>query len=272
MPEGPEIKRTTDRLAAALAGRTVEEVFFAFSHLKAFAAELAGNEVVSVYPRGKAVLIEFTGGLTIYSHNQLYGRWEVVRRGEVFETRRQLRVGLHTADTSCLLYSASDIEVLDEAGVKKHPFLRRLGVDVLADDTTLKVILARYRDEVFQGHQVGGLLLEQSFLAGLGNYLRSEILFLAGVDPHARLRELDGGQIRALARVTLKATVQAYKTDGITNDLRRFRQLQKKGLSFGESRHWVFGRDGEPCYACGEGIEKMSISSRRLYYCPACQA
>ena len=272
MPEGPEIKRTTDRLAAALTGRTVEEVFFAFAHLKTFAAELAEDEVVSVYPRGKAVLIEFAGGLTIYSHNQLYGIWEVMSRGEVPETLRQLRVGLHTADTSCLLYSASDIEVLDEAGVKNHPFLRRLGPDVLADDTTPKVILARYRDEAFQGRQVGGLLLEQNFLAGLGNYLRSEILFLAGVDPHARPRELDDGQIRALARATLKTTVQAYKTGGVTNDLKRYRQLQKKGMSFGESRYWVFGRDKEPCYTCGAKIGKTSISSRRLYYCPACQA
>lgn len=271
MPEGPEIKRTCDRLAAALTGGQVEKVFFAFASLKGYESELAGREAVAVYPRGKAVLIAFDNGLAIYSHNQLYGRWEVVARGEMPDTGRQLRLGLHTADKSCLLFSASDIDVLDEAGVRDHPFLRRLGPDVLAEDTGEEVILERYRDDRFQGRQVGALLLDQGFLAGLGNYLRSEILFLGQIDPHARLRELDGRQLRALARKTLEATRQSYETGGITNDLQRFRRLRKEGASFDEARFWVFDREGEVCYVCGGEIERTSVSSRRLYYCPICQ-
>ena len=272
MPEGPEIKRATDCLAAVLAGEQTEEVSFAFASLKRYDSELAGRDVVAVYPRGKAVLIAFDNGLTIYSHNQLYGLWEVVGRGEMPDTGRQLRLALHTAERSCLLFSASDIEVLDEAGVREHPFLRRLGPDVLANDSSEEVILERYRDGRFQGRQVGALLLDQGFLAGLGNYLRSEILFLARIDPHARLRELDGRQLRALARKTLKATLQSYETGGITNDLPRFRRLRKEGASFGEARYWVFDREGGACYACGDTIVRTSISSRRLYYCATCQA
>jgi endonuclease VIII len=272
MPEGPEIRRTTDRLAAALAGRAVEELFFAFPTLKSFEKELAGCEVLTVFPRAKAVLIRFDNGLTVYSHNQLYGIWEVVARGELPETKRQLRLALHTAEISCLLYSASDIEVLDEEGVKRHRFLRRLGPDVLAGETDLEVILDRYRADRFQGRQVGSLLLEQDFLAGLGNYLRSEILFAAGVDPHARLRDLGAGQLRRLARQTLKLTVQSYETGGVTNELKRYRRLQEQGISFHDARFRVFDREGEDCYYCGERIEKTSVSSRRLYFCPTCQA
>ena len=271
MPEGPEIRRTTDRLAAALAGRAVEELFFAFPTLKSFEKELTGCEVTAVFPRAKAVLVQFDNGLTIYSHNQLYGIWEVVARGELPETKRQLRLALHTVEQSCLLYSASDIEVLDEEGVKRHPFLCRLGPDVLAEETDLEVILDRYRADRFQGRQVGSLLLEQGFLAGLGNYLRSEILFAAGVDPHARLRDLGAGQLRRLARQTLKLTVQSYETGGVTNELKRYRRLQKQGLSFHNARFRVFDREGEACYDCGERIERISVSSRRLYFCPTCQ-
>jgi len=246
-------------------------VFFAFSSLKPCESELTGHEVRLVYPRGKAVLIEFDNELTIFSHNQLYGRWEVVERGERPETTRQLRLALHTEEKFCLLYSASDIEVLDPAGVDNHPFLRRLGPDVLAGDTTLEVILARYRADEFRRRQVGGLLLEQGFIAGLSNYLRSEILFAAGVSPHARPEQLGGRELRKLARATLKTAHQSYETEGITNDLKRYRRLRKQGLSFGEARYRVFGRDGERCYTCGDAIEKISISSRRLYHCPTCQ-
>ena len=272
MPEGPEIKRVTDRLAEALAGRRVEEVFFAFDRLKRWEQVLAGEEVASVRPRGKAVLIGFGNGLTVYSHNQLYGRWEVVRRGERPDTRRQLRLALHTAGNSCLLFSASEIEVLDEEGVQDHPFLRRLGPDVLAGDTTLDLILERYRSPEFQGRQVGDLLLDQGFLAGLGNYLRSEILFSARVDPRARLRDLDGRRLRALARATLETAVRSYESGGVTQPLGRYRRLRSRGRSFDEARFQVFGREGEPCYRCRSRIEKIRVSSRRLYYCPACQA
>jgi len=271
MPEGPEIRRTTDRLAAALVGQAVDEPFFAFPALKSFEKELAGCEVTAVFPRAKAVLTQFDNGLTIYSHNQLYGVWMVVARGELPETSRQLRLALHTAESSCLLYSASDIEVLDEGGVNRHPFLRRLGPDVLAEGTDLELILKRYRTDEFQGRQVGNLLLEQGFLAGLGNYLRSEILFAAGVHPHARLRELGMGTLRKLARQTLKLTVQSYETGGVTNELKRYRRLQKQGLSFHDARFRVFDREAETCYDCGDRIERITVSSRRLYFCPTCQ-
>ena len=69
----------------------------------------------------------------------------------------------------------------------------------------------------------------------------------------------------------VRAAQQSYETEGITNDLRRFRQLRKIGASFGEARYWVFDREGEACYSCGGAIARISIASRRLYYCPACQ-
>jgi len=271
VPEGPEIRRVADRLAEALAGRRIEEAFFAFEALKPYQAELEGSEVISVSARAKALLIGCDCGLTVYSHNQLYGRWEIVGRGERPDTGRQLRLGLHTAEQSCLLFSASDIQVLDRTGIETHPFLSRLGPDVLAGDTCLEGILERCRKEAFRGRQLGSLLLDQGFLAGLGNYLRSEILFRAGVGPRARPRELGGRRLRALAREILATAAQAYETGGVTNDLRRFRRLRGQGLSFGQARHWVFGREGEPCYLCGYRIERTDVSSRRLYYCPACQ-
>ena len=136
MPEGPEIKRVADELAAVLVGEKVVEVTFAFAHLKGYEKELTGRRVRQVRPRGKALLTEFNGGLTIYSHNQLYGRWVIVERGQIPQTDRQLRLALHTKEHACLLYSASDIELLDKEGVACHSFLNRLGPDVL--ETTEK--------------------------------------------------------------------------------------------------------------------------------------
>ncbi|MGY8822800.1 MAG: endonuclease VIII [Candidatus Latescibacterota bacterium] len=269
MPEGPEIKRVADELAAVLVGEKVVEVTFAFAHLKGYEKELTGRRVRQVRPRGKALLTEFNGGLTIYSHNQLYGRWVIVERGQIPQTDRQLRLALHTKEHACLLYSASDIELLDKEGVACHSFLNRLGPDVL--ETTEKSMGDRYGETAFQGRQLGALLLDQNFLAGLGNYLRSEILFMARVYPLALLGSLDKKQRAALAQQTLRLTRQSYKTEGVTNDLKSYKILRRAGRSFAQSRYWVFDREGEPCYECGTAVVKTSVSGRRLYYCLRCQ-
>ncbi|NJO67188.1 MAG: endonuclease VIII, partial [Leptolyngbyaceae cyanobacterium RM1_405_57] len=73
MPEGPEIKRAADQIAKAIGDRPVTEIFFAFDRLKPYEPKLVGRKVVSVTARGKAMLIGFDNGFSIYSHNQLYG-------------------------------------------------------------------------------------------------------------------------------------------------------------------------------------------------------
>ena len=127
MPEGPEIRRTADRVARVLVDKTVVEVRFELPHLKRFQKRLSGRKVVAVETRGKAMLTRFDGGLTLYSHNQLYGRWYVMRRPRLPKTARSLRVALYTETHSALLYSASDIEVLDDKQLSRHPFLARIG-------------------------------------------------------------------------------------------------------------------------------------------------
>ena len=75
MPEGPEIARAADRIRDAIEHATIQRVFFAYPGLARRAPGLIGQVVRSVRPRGKAMLIRFEDGLTLYSHNQLFGRW-----------------------------------------------------------------------------------------------------------------------------------------------------------------------------------------------------
>lgn len=112
MPEGPEIRRAADNLEAAIKGKPLTDVWFAFPQLKPYQSQLIGQHVTHVETRGKALLTHFSNDLTLYSHNQLYGVWRVVDTGEEPQTTRVLRVKLQTADKTILLYSASDIEML----------------------------------------------------------------------------------------------------------------------------------------------------------------
>src|SRR5436305_11398427 len=191
MPEGPEIRREADALHAALAGRVLTRVEYRVPGLAAQARALRGVVVVRAYSRGKAMLIEFANGLTHYSHNQLYGRWKVMpASGDPEHGQRIVRVILGNADSIAVLHSATAIELLPTREVAHHPFLARLGPDVLDAATTANVVAARIADVRRARSTLGALLLDQSFLAGVGNYLRSDILFTAGLTHDRRAGSL----------------------------------------------------------------------------------
>ncbi|MBV8043527.1 endonuclease VIII [Pluralibacter sp.] len=262
MPEGPEIRRAADNLEAAIKGKPLTEVWFAFPQLKQYQLPLLGQTVTRIETRGKALLMHFSGGLTLYSHNQLYGVWRVVEAGTLPDTTRVLRVKLQTAEKAILLYSASDIAMLTAEQLATHPFLQRVGPDVLDMTLTVQSVRARLLSPRFRNRQFSGLLLDQAFLAGLGNYLRVEILWQVGLTAQHKASGLSDAQLDALSHALLEIPRLSYRTRGKAEDNRHH------GALF---RFKVFHRDGEMCERCGGIIEKTVQSSRPFYWCPGCQ-
>jgi endonuclease-8 len=262
MPEGPEIRRAADTLEAAIKGEPLTEAWFAFPQLQPYQSLLVGQRVTQIATRGKALLTHFSGGLTLYSHNQLYGVWRVVDAGVQPESNRVLRVRLQTARKAILLYSASDIEMLTAQQLAHHPFLLRVGPDVLDMTLTVEQVRERLLSAKFRHRQFSGLLLDQAFLAGLGNYLRVEILWQVGLTGRHKAAELNETQLDALAHALLDIPRLSYHTRGQADDDKHH------GALF---RFKVFHRDGEACERCGSIIEKTMLSSRPFYWCPGCQ-
>lgn len=185
MPEGPEIRRAADEIARVLADKVITTVQFGLPALKREAARLRGHRVVEVETRGKALLTHFEHGWSIYSHNQLYGIWRICRGHDLPPSRRSLRLLLQTAEHSALLYSASDISVWRTEDLSRHPFLARIGPDIMNSELTWRDIASRLAAREFTNRSLASLYLDQAFLAGVGNYLRTEILFDAGLHPTA---------------------------------------------------------------------------------------
>ena len=271
MPEGPEIRRLADVLEKQVGGRRIDRIYFGLPRLKKWQHRLTGEKIKKIEARGKAMLTRLDNGLTIYSHNQLYGRWVFCDSNDYPETKRQLRMAIDCQGKSALLYSASEIAVLDEAALSSHPFLSKLGPDVLDDSTTAEHIIERLRSKKYSSRQLGGVLTDQSFVAGLGNYLRCEILFVCSLNAKVRAKELDDRKINQLAQNILKLSQQSYQTAGITNRLSDAEKLMKQGASFEEARFYVFRRADLPCYRCGTLVEKESQSGQACFYCPSCQ-
>ena len=139
MPEGPEIRKAADKVANAIVGKEVIALTFGQPHLKKWEAVFAGLRVDSIQTYGKAMVTRFISAGSesthnIYTHNQLYGRWVICPANQMPASTRQLRLGIYTKDTWALLYSASDIFVLSDSEVPEHPFIKKLGKDILNAD------------------------------------------------------------------------------------------------------------------------------------------
>ena len=108
MPEGPEIRRAADRIGKALVGKVVEDGTWPFPSLQQADSLILGHEVLSVTSRAKAMLIRFSSGYTMYSHNQLYGRWTVHLK--TTDPNQSLPAGrIHHRQARCAFWSATDI-------------------------------------------------------------------------------------------------------------------------------------------------------------------
>jgi endonuclease-8 len=271
MPEGPEIRRAADNLSRVLDGQIAEEVELLLPGLARHEPRLRGRRILRVQPRAKAMLIHFAGGYSVYSHNQLYGRWYVVRAGATARTQRSLRLAIHTRNHSALLFSASDIAVLSAAGLRRHPYLCKLGPDLLDPETTVARVRAQAQDPRFHRRSLAALLLDQGFYAGVGNYLRSEILYVARLSHGATLGAIGAAARIRLADTAFELTHQAYRCRGVTNDLERVAHLKAEGCTYARYRHHVFAREGLGCWVCGTRVQRVDVSGRAIFFCPGCQ-
>jgi endonuclease VIII len=275
VPEGPEIRREAKRLARLVVGQPIARLDYRLPALARRARSLRGHHVTDVTSHGKAMLIAWSNGLTHFSHNQLYGEWVVVTTPEVdalmAERPRSVRVVIGVERAAAVLMSATWIELLTARELAVQPYLARLGPDVLDRGTTAPGVVKRLLDARFARRSLAALLLDQTFLAGLGNYLRSDILHLARLRHTRRPADLRAPALQRLAEAIVALPRQSVRTAGATNDVALMQALAARGVSRAARRFRAYGRDGEPCWICGTTIRRVDVAGRGIYFCPRCQ-
>lgn len=291
MPEGPEVRRYADLLAANLEEQTLARLWTRLKIAKAWLAEreteIIGQKILKIRSHGKHLLCRFNGDFYFHSHLMMWGKWLVFATApEEFDRRERARI--ITPAATAVLFSAPTFALGQGDPYEQIPILNELGKDVLpyTGDFDHEDFIQRLFATENLPETIGAALLNQRIVAGIGNYLRAEILFNCRINPWREVGKLTTKEIECLTYTIPHFAVLAYKTGGRTvTDAERNRLSTEPGLAYRPgtdwgARHYVFRRTNLPCLMCGEKIrQKRQITytdderekTRIIYFCPNCQ-
>jgi endonuclease-8 len=271
LPEGDTIFRAARTLHRALSGRRVtgfESVYPALTRIDA-SAPIAGRTVESVTSRGKHLLMTFSGDCILHTHMRMHGSWHIYRVGERWRApRRDMRIVVTTDVFAAVGFNIPVAEFLTALQLARHPIIQSLGPD-LADPAFDRDEVAR-RIATHALEPIAEVLLDQRVVSGIGNVLKSEVLFVAGVHPLRAGGTLDAAQLNRIIDVALRLmTMNIVESTSVPLPVGR----RTTGSLDPSAKLHVYGRAGKPCRRCGTPIEvaKTGIDARLTYWCPRCQ-
>jgi formamidopyrimidine-DNA glycosylase len=270
MPELPEVETIVRGLrdgrpgVPPLAGMMIERVTLRWPrHVAspspaAFRRRIGGRTICDVRRRGKYLVFPLDHG-TLLVHLKMSGDLRlapVTSHPDRFD-----RTILHLRDGWDLCFSDArkfgKLYLLDDPTV----LLSRLGPEPLERTFTPRTLadrLARHR------RLLKPALLDQTFIAGLGNIYADEALFRAGLHPLRRTDSLTESETRALWRGIRAALRNGLRCDGASID------WVYRGGDF-QNHFRVYQRTGEACLRCGTPIARTVVGQRGTHFCPNCQ-
>lgn len=259
MPEGDSVWKAARRMAAGLVGRTVVDSDFRVPQHAT--ADLSGRSVTAFDSYGKHMITRFSGDLTLHTHFEMDGAWQLVGPGKALPRSfdEEIRLVLRTDGPTAYALRMPVLELLPTAD---GPWvLGHLGPDILGpafdeDEAVRRLGADRSRPLV-------EALLDQRNLAGIGNLWAVETCYLRGASPWTPVADVD---LRAAVRLAQRMMRHSLDHPGqvTTGDTRR-----------GQT-HWVYGRAERPCRRCGTPVGFRDAVTgtpyaRQTWWCPSCQ-
>jgi len=229
---------------------------------KDFAVRLTGKTITRLQRRGKAIIIELSSGGFLVVQLAMTG--QLIYGGPMPESK----VIFKLSNRKYLNYNdqrrfgrLSVFENLDQM-----KFLQSLGPEPLGGAFGLCWFAKALKKKAAP---IKTLLMNQSFIAGIGNIYASEILFRAKINPKRPARALKPDEIKRLRRMTINVLKEAIRLRG--SSVNTYRDA-KGERGFFINRIKVYGRDNEKCVLCGSLIARIILSGRSTFFCRKCQA
>ncbi|MEX1295776.1 MAG: bifunctional DNA-formamidopyrimidine glycosylase/DNA-(apurinic or apyrimidinic site) lyase [Candidatus Limnocylindrales bacterium] len=290
MPELPEVETMARDLAPLVVGSTIEGVWWDWDPVvrhpdpATFARRIRGRGVERVGRRAKWLVLDLSGSMVLAVQVKMTGQLFVLPAGTVHDQHVHLRLTLDGGPVAgggivegprWLLFRdvrkfgrvglyrrAADGTILGEGDVGE--LFGRHGPEPLADDFTLGRFRARLRR---RRGRLKTTLLDQSFIAGVGNIYADEALWRSRLHPLRAADSLNTEQERRLYQAVRGVMSEAIERRGSSID----DYTAPEGDGRMQEHLDVYQRTGLPCHRCGRPIRRFELNARGTHYCSWCQ-
>lgn len=269
MPELPEVETTVRALRPLLVGQTIVSVWnnwpghMVTPPLSGLQMRVHGRKITAINRRAKYLVFTLDHDETLIIHLKMSGRLLVVGCDEPADKHVHTIFGLQNGQELRFwdqrkfgrVYLVHDPQVV----------LAGLGPEPLAADFTVERLAERLHG---RHRMLKPLLLDQTFMAGIGNIYADESLFYARLHPQQTADSLMPEHITALYAAIQKSLRLGIEREGASIDL-----YVKPDGSKGDMQNAVavFRRTGYPCVRCGTPVRRIVLGGRSTHYCPNCQ-
>jgi formamidopyrimidine-DNA glycosylase len=278
MPELPEVETIRRDLDKEIVGKRIKAVDVSglrsirrHKSKKAFTGLLEGRKVSSISRKGKYLLLKLDDGDILVVHLGMSGQLlrakgpkdPLIKHTHVvitFTQGGQLRYV--DPRTFGELFVASPEEIAHDVAELNH-----LGFDPLEDVMSWTDFGDRLTSKKTK---LKPLLMDQKFIAGIGNIYADEILFNAGLRYDRSSESLTSQEVRRLYRAMIETLQEAIKHRGSSLADEQYRDLFGEVGDF-QNQHKVYDREGEPCRRCRSPIARIKQGGRSTFLCEQCQ-
>lgn len=242
MPELPEVETIRRQLSKKIIGKKLE-----------------GRKITGVRRRAKILILDLSDGTSLIFHLKLTG--QLIFNGKPSQYTRKV---FNFNDGSQLIFN--DVrkfgwwkKVKDIKKIEKEFGPEALGINL----KTLQYLLAKRPNA-----KIKSLLMDQKFIAGIGNIYSDEILFASRVNPLRRVKTLSGKDIRKIFQNIKKILKAAIKQGG--SSVKDYLDVYGKKGNYARY-HKVYQKEGKKCPRCGAIIQRIKVNGRSAHFCPKCQ-
>jgi formamidopyrimidine-DNA glycosylase len=277
VPELPEVETIRRDLDREFVGRRVKSVEVngqrsvrRHNSDKEFVARLEGRKVDAVHRKGKYLLIRLDDGDVLVAHLGMSGQLLRANQKDPLDKHTHVVITFNQGGqlrfvdprTFGELFVTAPDHLEDEL-----PELAHLGFDPLD-----QVMSWTHFGDLLQLRRtkLKALMMDQRFIAGIGNLYADEILFAAGLRYDRSSDTLSAQEVRRLYRAIIETLQDAIKHRGSSLADEQYRDLFGDIGAF-QSQHQVYDREGQPCRRCRTLIVRVKANGRATFLCPHCQ-
>jgi formamidopyrimidine-DNA glycosylase len=266
MPELPEVETIKHELEKAVLGKKITEIcvhnpkVIREPSAESFRKGLEGVTIKNILRKAKVLILELSNRKSLVIHLKMTGQLIYPGKGS-----KEARVTFYLSDGKTLDFNDrrlfAELRLLNNWQDLK--FIQGLGPE------PFDIKLNRFKEMLSKKKtKIKPLLMDQTFISGVGNLYAAEVLFRAKIHPERAANSLSDKEKELLFKETRETLLEAIKYKGSSVD----QYVQLSGETGGYVKyHKVYDREGQPCLVCKTPIRRTSLGGRGTYFCPKCQ-